>query len=503
MNTKAPRDFPSTGRSSRYATNKASFSNPQSPAPASTSTSVPSFTFATSSGFDRRGTHDSTPSTSYDLNGPVGTSSWQASSYDYRNRQSRSSSAANGETVSAPDCDKFFNLLEKASARINDNIRQDTNTSRDGHKRKPLPHSTASTRNVHVKRVRREVHSEFGLDSASEDVTKGKGRELAILIDAPINISGRSARVRKSPNYHQDHAGYTMDVDPPKPSLEAMPPPPVPPLLKKDLMLSPTQVTAHPDHPTFPPKPSFASSSASLESTLTPPSLSFENQREQPIPRTQNASLSNTNVAPGSTPKLHSLLDPERRQRRLKLERTISASLASFSSGSSSDLRPPSDTTVPPVGQPKWPPPRITTHHHTRVLPLSQDGVGARPPPLGMRRTNTFPLPAQNSSDSSNHRNHKVAKPAKEKLRPPLLSSTQLPPTSSSSRSDQTSSHRSSSPLRTLHEQPRREDATTKSIDDEMDEDLSLDSDADLSFGETVKFDIDMDALEETMRQYD
>jgi hypothetical protein len=114
-----------------------------------------------------------------------------------------------------------------------------------------------------------------------------------------------------------------------------------------------------------------------------------------------------------------------------------------------------------------------------------------------MQRTKTFPLP----SDASN-RNLKVAKPAQQKFKPPLLSNTQSPPTNSSSRSHHTSRHRSSSPLKTLRETSRCRDAP-KPADEKMDEDLPSNSDADFSFGETVNFDIDMDALEETMRKYD
>ncbi|XP_006456174.1 hypothetical protein AGABI2DRAFT_122093 [Agaricus bisporus var. bisporus H97] len=499
MDPKASRDLPSRiGKSSRYIPNRALSSNHQSRSPASTSTSSSSsFTFTTASDSDRRGTPDSTPLSSYVLDGSGGTSSWQVSSNDYRNRQSRPSNSANGKTISAPDCDRFFNLLEKASARINDNIRNDTNASREFSKRITPLKSTASVPKAYVKRINRTGHSGSGLGAASEGITKGKARDLATLTNAPKDVSGRSARIAKSLSLQQDHIGATMDLDPPRPSLEVMPPPPVPLLQKKYSAVSPTEDISRPDSPFDSPKPSIPQPSASSKSSPTAPFSNFQNPHEQ-LTQTQNACPTSSTITPGPTPKLHSLLDPERRQRRLKLKRTISASLAPFSSsGSSSDLGSSTRTTVPTNA----PSPRIRTSHQTNTHPLSQDDPSTRPPPLGMRRTNTFPLLTQKSSETSN-RNVKVAKPAKQKFKPPLLSTTQSPPTNVSSRSNHPSSNRTSSSSKTSREASHCKDAPNR-IDEDMDEDLPSNSEADFSFGESVNFDIDMDALEETMRKYD
>lgn len=490
-----------------------SISHRQPLSPASASTSLSSSSFTTVSDSNRRGTPDSTPASSSGSDGSTSTSNWQTSSNDHRNRLCRTSTSTDAEIFSSHDRDKLLKMLKGVSARIDGNIRSDANTPRDILKRKPPSKRIASPLDIGVKRTKHDLHSRSSSRSTSEGIKKGKARDLGALASASMNLPtlpGRSTGVSRGFSSQLDDAGFMMDVDPPRPSAEVMPPPPI--LPPKTRLSAPPAQAAYQNISDFSALRPTASLSTGTLVQGTPAPSCYPQPQHKPISQTQNDPPTSSNSPPAPTPKLHPLLDPERKQRRLKLERTISASLASLPSEPSSASNSPSQTTappLPPVRQPHAPPPPRTraNHQSSAVLPLSQGRAvnsTSGPPPLGMRRMHTFPLASQNPSASSG--NSKVGISPKQKVfKPPLLSSSQppsTPSTNSSSRSSLPSSDRSSSSSKTSPGTSIDIPSSKFAADEEMDGSLP-NSDADISFGDAVQFDVDMDALEEAMSKYD
>ncbi|KAF9450394.1 hypothetical protein P691DRAFT_701374 [Macrolepiota fuliginosa MF-IS2] len=498
----APRD--STSRASSSSSGFALYSHRQASPLASTSMSLslPSFTNASDSGKLRP--FNATSSSASVSNGLEKTSSWKVSSNDHRGRSSRSSASQNVEESPVRDPDQFLSMLKGISERLDGSIRSDASSSKD------LKRRQSSMSDAGGKRVRHSAYSKPSHRSVSEGIGKGKAQDFGALACTSLNIPNsldRTAGVTKNRSVKLRELDSAMGVAPPKPSREIMPPPPVP--------LSRATVSAsqapHRNTPNFPPTRPPA---VKIEVVDTPPpQLPPHTPQPKPTIQIRDAAPSTkSNPTPTQTPKLHPLLDPERKQRRLKLERTISATLASLDSKPSSTSSSPSDATPPvpsvrqPQLQPQQPQRRFDSNHHQPPsLTLSQGraaGNPSRPPSLGMRRTHTFPLASQSSSTTGG--NLEKPLPTKKGFKPPLFLSSQPPSTpstnSSSPRSNASSSEQFFSPM--SNTSPLSSTPSSKLGDEDMD-DLLPSSDADLSFGEAVPLDVDMDALEETMRKYD
>ncbi|KXN88511.1 hypothetical protein AN958_07280 [Leucoagaricus sp. SymC.cos] len=524
---------------------------------ATTSTSFSSDSLANLSGSSKLASSDATSSRPSSSNGQSQAPTWLSSPNDHRSRQPRPSPSPAADTLPVTDAQKFLTMLKGVSERIDSNIRIDASSSRDIPKRKPPSKRLARSSGVGMKRSRHNALAGAASHSVSEGSTKGKARDVgvsyipkgkppskrlasssgvgmkrsrhnALTGAASHSVSEGSTKGKardvgvssctSSPAVEHDDGSFrgcttlvdditssAMDVDPPTPSCEIMPPPPVPPHKVKPPAASNRQTM--PRLPPSVPHTTIPKEQARNHTVAAPPSCST-----QPQPASQardSSSTSSCSQPPISTPKLHPLLDPERKQRRLKLERTISASLSS----TPSEPSPPSNSTpqvnpspVPPVHQRQQPARLQPNHQKTSALPLSQGrnvGNTSRPPPLGMRRTHTFPSVTHNSSASKSE--SKSSSLTKQKsFRPPLPPSPQppsTPSTTSSSRSIVPSSERSSASSKTSP--PTSIDTPNpKSGDEDMD-DLPPSSDADISFGDALPLDVDMDALEETMRKYD
>ncbi|KAF5354204.1 hypothetical protein D9756_007023 [Leucocoprinus leucothites] len=462
---------------------------------ASTSSSGSSHSFAIAEGSSRQVVNDTRSSRSSALNNQSPASSWSGSS-DHRARQSRPSASPAVDAQPVVDPDQFLSMLKGISQRIDGGIRSDASTSRDSLRRRPPSKRIASSSGPSGKRAKHDVLVNSSIRSVSESSGKGKGREVGAWSCTSTNTDPLVGSSVGRPKSRNGQSGGTisnaMEVDPPSSSCEIMPPPPVPPLKAKPPAVASSFIHSLANRTRKSYRPLLPSGPASQ------PKLSSQSRDPPSTPTCPSA--------PSSTPKLHPLLDTERKKRRLKLERTISASLASSpaesSSTSNSSLQ--IDSPAPTVHR------HQSNRHNLRTLPLSQNrvvGNASRLPPLGMRRTHTFPSTPHKPSIAGVE--PKASLPTKQKsFRPPVLSSSQPPPSTpsatSSSRSTVPSSHSSERTFASSKTSPPTSTDTpsAKSGDEEM-EDLPPSSDADISFGDAISLDVDMDALEETMRKYD
>jgi hypothetical protein len=308
-----------------------------------------------------------------------------------------------------------------------------------------------------------------------------------------------------------------------------MPPPPAPPI----------------KHPTPDPPPRHIPPKVAVMTPSTNPPIQQQQPRSNLRPQSIAADSKSAKSDPG--PRFHPLL----------LEQQTKASLSSSTSSCSASSRsqsyaskpqvPAISTTIPPAKpnlnykpkisptEPSWPP------SSTPKLPSSQS---SRPPALGMRRTHTFP-----SSGMATSLKTTGALPIRQKaFKPPLLSASQpssqasasqqqqQPPrsklaydydaamqagpggsngsassdslrgsaTSSSGSSSRRASSTPSSSASNRDNSSSSKTAPTPVPESDVDDALPepLDGDGDSSFGD-MSFDLDADALEETMRMYD
>ncbi|KAF8184842.1 hypothetical protein BJ912DRAFT_496368 [Pholiota molesta] len=460
----------------------------------------------------------------------------------------------------------FMDMLKGVSARLDENVGVKPGRSVGGPNTtiRPTKRVRGTTSELQAGRPKRSRASAPGnpLGDSARPVDKGKRRAVSSTeamgdgaADSHSSMSELPFPLRSSvgPSRHviDDYASTSMDgaksnpgstsiSRPPSDSVDPfsfktlsqtkMPPPPAPPI----------------KHPTPDPPPRHIPPKVAVITPSTNPPI----QQQQPRSdlRQQSTAADFKSAKSDSGPRFHPLLLEQQTKASLSLSTSSCSASSRPQSYASKPQVPAISTTIPPAKpnlnyKPKISPTELSLPPSSTPKPPSSQS--SRPPALGMRRTHTFP-----SSGMATSLKTTGALPVRQKaFKPPLLSASQpssqasasqqqqqQPPrsklaydydaamhagpggsngsassdslrgsaTSSSGSSSRRASSTPSSSASNRDNSSSSKPAPTPVPESDVDDALPepLDGDGDSSFGD-MSFDLDADALEETMRMYD